>query len=147
MPIGKFFGRLANTVAPKLVNLDELQAVIAGGVLVSNSDGGIGSDELDQLQSSIFTNEAMASFEHNDIAKIINDSVAIIRAGAVSGKMRLKKEMLDVAKNPEVVQRVFAACCDIAAKGEEGTSPKEKAMLVEIAGWYQITNLADFDLA
>jgi tellurite resistance protein len=147
MVFGKLFGAATaalkqNKLVARLGGKDELQAIVAGGILVANASGGVDASERAQIVDGLMTNEAIsAGFTARDVSALVEEYADILAAGAFSGKRRLNKELEDVAGNPEVAERVFLVCLDVAAKG--GIDDQEKAALEGIARILR-QNLGDY---
>lgn len=131
----------AKKLVGRAINKDELEAVVAAGVLMANASGGIDPKERDQLLSSLTGNEALKDFDAGSIRAIMNRFVETIEAGPRSGKLALKKEITDVAKSPAIAERVFMVALDVADHG--GIDDAEKAVAIEIASWLNL-NAADY---
>lgn len=139
---GKIFGG-AKTQIERVTKMDLLQAIAAAGVLVAGSSGGIDAGEADQLKVSIATNQALAAFNQSDVNRIVGDYITQFQNSPRMGKIKLRKEIEDCAKNPAEAEQVFAVACDVADQG--GIDAAEKAVLIEIAGWLKV-NPSDFGL-
>ena len=147
MPFGKLFGAASTAlkqtkVVARLGGKDELQAIVAGGVLVANASGGIDAGERTQIVDGLMANEAISSgFTSRDVSSLVEEYADVLAAGAFSGKRRLRKELEDIAGNPEVAERVFLVCLDVAAKG--GIDDAERAVLEDIGRTLR-QNLSDY---
>lgn len=139
-----------NKVVARLNGKDELQAIVAAGVLVSYAPGPNGepgtvtAQERGQIIDSLWNNEAISKgFSQTEVSSLVSEYVDAVAAGAFSGKRRLRKEIEDVAGNPEVAERVFLVALDVAATGEDGINAQEKVVLGEIATILR-QNLSDY---
>jgi tellurite resistance protein len=142
----KLLRRAGQQAAAQIYNLNELQAVVAAGVLVANAgSGGITEKEIGQLKRSIFANTVLQGFGEAQKSTLIDTYCDKIAAGAFTGKRALRKEITDVANDRDVAQRVFDAACDVAA-ADGDMSDAEAAQLREIAGWLNIEGLAEYGL-
>lgn len=115
------FGKKANQVkdsVQKSINRDQLEATIAGSILLAFADGELEDSELTVLQATIENNEKLAHFG-SEIGITIDRFVNIMKAGATLGRVKVMKEIRDCKADEEAKIEIFATLIDIAqADGE-----------------------------
>lgn len=127
------FGKKANQVkdsVQKSINRDQLEATIAGSILLAFADGELEDSELTVLQATIENNEKLAHFG-SEIGITIDRFVNIMKAGATLGRVKVMKEIRDCKADEEAKVEIFATLIDIAqADGE--IEPEELEVLKHI---------------
>jgi tellurite resistance protein len=137
------FGKLTRS-GGKAISNDAFQAAIAAGVYIGASDGKLDRDESEKLATVIAVNDQFKSFSKSEIQKQIQQYATLINADARMGKLKLKKEIEDVASNTDVCEQVFITALSVAeASGDIG--PAEYKALCDI-GSVTGHNPADFDV-
>lgn len=130
---GKLFGRKAEAAVQKFSGrTDFLEAVCAGAALVAAADGEIEDAEVTATVKAVKANKALqAGFDPQTIDKTIN--VMLDRAGGGRvGRAGLRKEIMEVSKDPEMSEAVILTMLDVAeADGE--VEPAEQKLLESIA--------------
>ena len=126
----KFFNN-GVAAAKKMENKNQLEATIAGAVLVGWADGNFSADEVSTLEAVIMANENLNHFGA-EIGLLIERFNSLMVSGATLGRVKVMKEIADCKGNEEECIEVLATLIDIAkADGEVGT--EEKAVLESIA--------------
>lgn len=124
------FGKKANQVkdsVQKSINRDQLEATIAGAILLAFADGELEDSELQALSATIENNEKLSHFG-SEIGQTIDRFVNIMKAGATLGRVKVMKEIRDCKADEEAKIEIFATLIDIAqADGE--IEPEEVEVL------------------
>ena len=114
----------------KVENRDLMEAIVAGAILVSYADGDCSAEELETLQGIIESNDNLKHFG-SEIGQTIDKYSLMFESGARLAKMKLMKELKDVAGSEEQKEEAFIIAIEIAdADGE--IDDKEVAILREI---------------
>lgn len=130
---GKIFGKKAEAAVQKFSGrTDFLEAACASAALVASADGEIEDSEIDATVKAIKANKALAQgFDQMTIDKTINAMLDRAGGGRV-GRSGLRKEVLEVAKDPEMAEAVILTALDVAeADGE--IEPAEQKVLEALA--------------
>lgn len=130
---GKLFGKKAEAAVQKFSGrTDFLEAVCAGAALVAAADGEIEDAEVTATVKAVKANKALATgFDPQTIDKTINTMLDRAGGGRV-GRAGLRKEIAEVAKDPEMAEAVVLTMLDVAeADGE--VEPAEQKLLESIA--------------
>lgn len=105
----------------KAISNDAFQAAIAAGVLLGAYDGKLDREESDKLATVIAVNDQFKSYSKSDIQKQIQTYASIINSDFRMGKLKLKKELEDIADNSDIGEQVFITAISVAeASGSIG---------------------------
>lgn len=129
----KLFGKKAEAAVQKFSGrTDFLEAVCAGAALVAAADGEIEDAEVTATVKAVKANKALAQgFDSPTIDKTINTMLDRAGGGRV-GRAGLRKEIMEVSKDPEMAEAVVLTMLDVAeADGE--VEPAEQKLLESIA--------------
>lgn len=139
----KKFGQ-ANSELKKIENTDIMEAIVGSCLLMASISGGISDEEMESLDKQISSNPSMEHFGAQ-IGREIARFEKMLDAGPRIGKMRIFKEIKDIANNPEDAEEVFVNVLTVAeADGE--IDDKEMELLTEIGKMLNV-RLADYGLA
>ena len=130
---GKLFGKKAEAAVQKFSGrTDFLEAVCAGAALIAAADGEIEDSEVDATVKAVKANKPLAQgFDQLTIDKTINTMLERAGGGRV-GRAGLRKEVLEIAKDPEMAEAVILTALDVAeADGE--IEPAEQKVLEALA--------------
>lgn len=123
----KLFGKKAEAAVQKFSGrTDFLEAVCASAALVAAADGDIDDKEVLAAIKAVKANKALAAgFDQQTIDRTIN--TMLDRAGlGRSGRAGLRKEIMEVAKDPEMAEAVILTALDVAeADGEIGEAEQK----------------------
>lgn len=131
--LGRLFGKKAEAAVQKFSGrTDFLEAVCAGAALIAAADGEIEDSEVDATVKAVKANKALATgFDQITIDKTINAMLDRAGGGRV-GRSQLRKEVLEIAKDPEMAEAVVLTALDVAeADGE--IEPAEQKVLETLA--------------
>lgn len=103
----------AKVTLHKVENRDLMEAIVAGAVLVAFADGDCSSDELEKLQGIIESNDNLAHFG-SEIGVTIDKYSAMYESGARLAKVKLMKELKDVAADEAQKEEAFIIAIEIA---------------------------------
>jgi tellurite resistance protein TerB len=117
--------------AKKVQNQNIFEAVIAASLLVASADGEIEQSELKKLEKLLSSNDNLSSFKGSEINRIITKYSSVLEADFEVGKMRMLREIEDVAGNPDDGEEVFLNALAIA-KADNEIDDKEKAILTKL---------------
>ncbi|WP_314190626.1 TerB family tellurite resistance protein, partial [Paracoccus yeei] len=111
---------------------DFLEAVCASAALVAGADGEIEDSEVDAAVKAVKANKALAQgFDQQTIDRTINTMLDRAGGGGV-GRSGLRKEIMEVSKDPELAEAVILTALDVAeADGE--IEPAEQKLLESLA--------------
>lgn len=143
-----FFSKFTNSLKGNVQKLngrsDALEAVCAACAYVAAADGDISDAEVATTITTIQNNATLAgAFTTQQIEKCAD--VMFNRAkGGRSGRLGLKKEIMDIANDNEIAEIVFVAALDVADHGD--IDEKEKKVLLDIAGMLGV-DAKKYDLA
>lgn len=130
--------------AKQVQNQNVLEAIIAGSLLVSAADGEIEKSEVEKLSKLLANNDLLSAFKPNEINKIVDRYANVLEAGFRVGKVKMLREIADIAGNPDHAEEVFVTAITLAeADGE--IEPAELAVLQEIGKALGI-NLSSYGL-
>lgn len=139
------FGKLKEMVASGKNrlngNMDLLEGIAAGGILVAAADGDIDSSEVSVLIETLQAHEVVGkAFSAKQIEQTVQkmiDSASPNAAGKIGmvGKMKLEKEVREVkAKtDSEGITMMLAILTDIASADDDGVEPSEKVVINKIS--------------
>lgn len=130
---GKLFGKKAEAAVQKFSGrTDFLEAVCAGAALIAAADGEIEDSEVDATVKAVKANKPLAQgFDQLTIDKTINTMLERAGGGRV-GRSGLRKEVIEIAKDPEMAEAVILTALDVAeADGE--IEPAEQKVLEALA--------------
>ena len=139
------FGKLKELVAGGASKLtgktDLLEAIAAGGILVSAADGEIEAEEVGVLIESLVGHEVLgASFTETQINQVVDRMIKKASPNAAGkigmvGKLALEKEVREVKakSSSEDIVLMLAILTDIASSDDDGIEPAEKAMINKIS--------------
>lgn len=115
----------------KVENRDLMQAIIGGCLLVAAADGEIEKSEIEKIDRLIQANESLSHFG-SEITATLSRFTAQLEAGFLIGRMKILREIRDVANDPEQAEEVFLNMLTVAqADGE--VEAEEVKVLVEVA--------------
>jgi len=124
------FGKLSRK-GGKAISKDAFESAVAAGVYVGAYDGKLDREESEKLATVISVNDTFKSFSKSDIQKQIQQYASIINSDFRMGKLKLKKELEDIADNTEIGEQVYITAISVAeANGSIGA--EEYKALVEI---------------
>lgn len=127
----------------KVENRDLAEAIIGGCMLVAASDGSTSIEELEALDKQIKSNDSLSHFGA-EIGQMINKFEKQLEAGFRLGKMKILREIKEIANSPEKAEEVFINMLCIAEI--DGTiDDGEQAVLREVGEMLGI-RLADYGL-
>lgn len=129
----KLFGKKAEAAVQKFSGrTDFLEAVCASAALVAGADGEIEDSEVDAAVKAVKANKALAQgFDQQTIDRTINTMLDRAGGGRV-GRSGLRKEIMEVSKDPELAEAVILTALDVAeADGE--IEPAEQKLLESLA--------------
>lgn len=129
----KLFGKKAEAAVQKFSGrTDFLEAVCASAALIAAADGEIEDSEVDAAVKAVKANKALAQgFDQQTIDRTINAMLERAGGGRV-GRAGLRKEIMEVAKDPEMAEAVILTALDVAeADGE--VEPAEQKLLENLA--------------
>lgn len=133
-------GRSAKSVAKQNV----FEAIVAASVLVACADGEIEKKEAEKLQKVLANNDTLSSFSKSDIQKLVSKYSALVETDFRLGKLKMMKEIEDIADNAVDAEEVFVNALSIAeADGE--IEPAELKVLADI-GQRLGLQLKDYDI-
>lgn len=131
--LGKFFGKkkaAAQMAMQKVENKDLMEAIVAGSLLVAAADGDIGDEEVTMLAELVGNNDSLKHFGR-EIDACVEKYSGMLKASFLVGKTKLKKELQDVANDPEQAEEVYVNMLAIAqADGE--VDAEEMKVLIEM---------------
>lgn len=131
--LGKLFGKKAEAAVQKFSGrTDFLEAACAAAALIAVADGEIEDSEVNATVKAVKANRALAQgFDQLTIEKTINAMLDRAMGGRV-GRSDLKKEVMEISKDPEMAEAVILTALDVAeADGE--IEPEEQAALEAMA--------------
>lgn len=122
-------------------NLDLLEGIAAGGILVAAADGDMDSSEVGVLIETLQAHEVVGkAFNARQIETTVQkmiDAASPNAAGKIGmvGKMKLEKEVREVqAKtDSEGIVMMLAILADVAGADADGVEPSEKAVINKIS--------------
>jgi len=126
------FGKKVFKSAKKAANQNQMEAIVAGAMLVAAADGEIERSELAKLEALIANNENMSAFKRQEIQKVIQKYSGILEADFHVGRSKMLKEIGDVSDNPEAAEEVFLNMLAIA-KSDGEIEPAEAKVLIDVA--------------
>jgi len=97
----------------KVENKNLMEAIVAGAVLVAYSDGDCSDDELLKLHNIVESNENLKHFG-SEVGKTIDLYCKMYESGARLAKVKLLKELREVAANEEQKIEAFVIAIEIA---------------------------------
>jgi len=135
---GKLFAKgsdkLSASVKKMDGRLDALQAVCAAGAYIAGAEGGVDEGEAAALLNVCKTNELLSAAFSADQIEQVATSMLLKANGGFSGKLGLKKELMDIAHDKEMGAVVLAAAVDVAA-ADGSVGAKEYKALEEVSGF------------
>lgn len=120
-------GKSAKSVAKQNV----FEAIVAASVLVAAADGEIEKKESEKLERMLSTNDSLSSFKKTEIQRLIAKYTAVVETDFRMGKLKMMKEIADIAENANDAEEVFITAISIAESDGE-IEPKELTVLTEI---------------
>lgn len=138
------FGKMFKS-AKKIQNQNVMEAVVAASLLIAAADGEIEKKETDSLTQLLSNNDLLSAFKPTEITKTVTRYTGILEAGFRVGKVKMLREIADIADNPEHAEEVFVTALTIAESDGE-IEPAELKILKEIGQTLGV-NLAAYDLA
>lgn len=128
--LGKALGSLMGK-AKKVENRDLMEAIVGGGLLVAYADGSLEKEEQQKLDQLIRSNDNLAHFG-NEISKTIGKFSGLLDADFGVGKMKILREIRDVANNSNDAEEVMVNVIAIA-KADGEIEPDELKVLQTLA--------------
>lgn len=122
----------ASKGAGKAVSREAFQACIAAGILMAAGDGKIDREETDKTINVIGVNDTFKSFNRAEIQKQAQAYATLITTDARMGRLKLLKEIEDVAGNVEIGEQVFITAISVGEASGDGIGSQEYAVLVKI---------------
>lgn len=114
-------------------NKDFLQAACAAAALVAVADGSASEDERKKAVELLCQNETLkGSFPQTEIRNMFTEMVT--RAGSVSGRVALKRELTDIAGSGNFAEDAYYIAVDVAMPDVEASEQKVLAELAECLG-------------
>lgn len=141
--LGKKLGNLFAT-AKKVENRDLMQAIVGGCLLVAAADGEIEQSEVSKMERLIRSNDNLTGFG-NEISATIQKYTDMLEADFEVGKLKIEREIKDVANNATDSEEVFVNMLAIA-KADGEIEPAELAVLTKVARMLSV-RLSDYGLA
>ena len=133
-------GKSAKSVAKQNV----FEAIVAASVLVAAADGEIEKKESEKLERMLTNNDSLSSFKKTEIQRLVAKYTATVETDFRMGKLKMMKEIEDIAENPNDAEEVFITAISIAeADGE--IEPQEFSVLTEIGRRLGL-NLKDYGI-
>lgn len=127
------FGRKVDNMKADIKRIehrDNMEAIVGAMVLVAWANGACEDSELQNILALIEADDNLNHFG-NEINQALEKFSALMKAGPLVGKMKIKKEIKEIAKDPEVAEQVFLSAITIA--GADGKFDKaEFKVLVEL---------------
>ena len=138
--LGKGFKKKSAEVQAEMakkVNRDLVQAAVYGCFFIASSDGELEESEIKKTQKLINNEPLMKGFGAE-----LNGLIDMAEASYVDGgpriiKQRAKKEMEDLAHDPEAADIVMNIIATVADEG--GMGDAEKAALTLAAEWMNLS--------
>jgi tellurite resistance protein TerB len=121
----------------KKVNRDLLEAAIYGCFFVASADGDLDEAEIKKTQKLINNEPLMKGFGAEVSQLIAAAEEAYTDGGPRIIRRRAKKELEDLAHDPEQADVVMTIICTVADEG--GIGEEEKAALTDAAGWMNLS--------
>lgn len=119
--LSKLFKKKSQALTVKLhkvENRDLMEAIVAAAVLVAYADGDCSTQELTKLQDIIESNDNLKHFG-SEIGQTIDKYSLMYESGKRLAKVKLMKEITDVAAEEEQKIEAFIIAIEIAdADGE-----------------------------
>lgn len=125
------FGKKVFKSAKKVANQNQMEAIVAGAMLVAAADGEIERKELEKLEALIANNENLTAFKRQDIQRTIQKYSGILEADFHVGRAKMLKEIADVSDNAEQAEEVFLNMLAIA-KSDGEIEPAEAKVLIDV---------------
>lgn len=143
--LGKLFGKKAvelKVASKNIENKDLMEALVDGSLLIAYSkDGKLDADEEAGIKDRLNTTPKLKSFGPLVMDRF-NETNNALKAGYISARMRILRELEDVKSDRNDATDVFAAMLESAlADGKLHT--KEKAELLLVANKLSL-NVSDF---
>jgi tellurite resistance protein TerB len=133
-------GRSAKSVAKQNV----FEAIVAASVLVAAADSELEKKETEKLERMLTNNDSLSSFKKTEIQRLVAKYTATVETDFRMGKLKMMKEIEDIAENPDDAEEVFITAISIVeADGE--IEPKEFSILTEIGRRLGL-NLKDYGI-
>lgn len=140
----KFTSSLKGNVTKINGRMDALEAVCAACAYVAAADGDVSDDEVATTITTIQNNVLLSgAFTSQQIEKCADAMINRAKGGR-SGRLGLKKEIMDIANDHEIAEIVFVAALDVADHGD--IDEKEKKVLFDIASMLGV-DAKKYDLA
>lgn len=142
----KLFGKQvgnAQAEMKKVVNLDLMQAIVGGGLLVAAADGEIEASEVSKLDELIRSNPNLTHFG-SEITETINRFTGQLNANFQVGRLAIKRELADIKNFPADAEEAFVNILAVA-QADGQIEPAELVVLKEI-GMHFGLRLADYGI-
>ena len=133
-------GRSAKSVAKQNV----FEAIVVASVLVAAADGEIEKKESEKLERMLSNNDSLSSFKKTEIQRLVAKFTGVVETDFRMGKLKMMKEIEDIAENVNDAEEVFVTALSIAETGGE-IEPKELEVLSEIGRRLGL-NLKDYGI-
>ena len=106
----------------------------------------MGKKETDKLEKLITNNETFSAFKKPEVQKQISKFAAVIETDFRLGRLKLIKEIEDIADNSEDGEQVFVTAISVAEASDDGVGAKEYKILLEIGSVLGL-HPKDYDVA
>lgn len=133
-------GRSAKSVAKQNI----FEAIVAASVLVAAADGEIEKKESEKLERMLSNNDSLSSFKKTDIQRLVAKYTGVVETDFRMGKLKMMKEIEDIAENASDAEEVFVTALSIA-EADGKIEPKELEVLSEIGRRLGL-NLKDYGI-
>lgn len=131
----------AGRTVTKMKNRDTVEGVVWGAVWVAFADGNFSKDEKSSLIASLKAIPALAVFA-GEVTGMVDRAVALFDTGVRMGKQEAKRQLADLANDPENAATVMNVVLTVADEGE--IDDKERKILEDIAAAMNLS-LSDFE--
>jgi tellurite resistance protein TerB len=125
-----FFSKLGKS-AKAVAKQNVFEGVVAAAVLVACADGEFSKKEAEKVERLLATNDSLSAFKKTDISRLITKYAGVVETDFRMGKLKMLKEIEEIAENPSDAEEVFITAISVAETDGE-IDEKELAVLVEI---------------
>lgn len=137
------FSKLTKS-AKSVAKQNVFEAIVAASVLVAAADGEIEKKESEKLERMLSNNDSLSSFKKTEIQRLVAKYSATVETDFRMGKLKMMKEIEDIAENATDAEEVFVTAIAIAESDGE-IEPKELEVLTEIGRRLGL-NLKDYGI-
>lgn len=131
--------------AKKVQNQDLLEAIVAACMLIAASDGTIEKAEQEKTAKLLANNDNLSAFPATEISRLTKKFGDLLDADFQVGKLKMMKEIREVASNPEQAEEIFANAVAVA-KSDGEIEDTETKVLVSLANELGV-DLAEYGIA